>query len=118
MRWHVAFAADVFAALFVVLTPAEAQQPYWQNANPRARAGAVSRDDADFVRPYGSSRRGADRGRSFSQSSMSRPIEGVRSSPAPRRNYFPGQRSGQSLNSNMAPTRHICVPSRHSMLTR
>jgi hypothetical protein len=118
-----------FSALVILLrlaTPARAQYAggsragVYPTAILSARYGERSSAEADLFRPYDEpvARPGSGY-RPYTRTPVNPPRdEATLRAPAPRHNYFPGQRSGQGPNRNVVDTRTLCVPGRRAMLQR
>jgi hypothetical protein len=75
----------------------------------------VSRDGSDPLRPYGDESSGAGASaRPYERTPVVSPPERPAPAVPASHNYFPGIRSGQSANRNVAH----CVPGRHALLHR
>lgn len=96
------------------------QEPYWRHTTDRAASGA-SRGFAgdDSLRPYGTRGAAPARGRGYARETSPARIEPARApSYSARRNYFPGQRTGQYPNRNYIAPERLCVPGRRAFLYR
>lgn len=115
-RWLTVLA---FLNLMVVAPAVEAQQPYWQQRSRSAASGGeFGGPGTDLLRTYRTRSEPGRDGRGYTAEANPPRIDPVRASYQPRRNYFPGMRSGQGPNRNVAGVRAHCVPSRQAFLSR
>lgn len=91
------------------------QQPYWQRAaDPR---GGGDPDASDPLRPYNARGARAADVRAYGREPAR--VEPTRALVAsPRRDYFPGQRTGLHPNRNYIAPERLCVPGRRPFLYR
>ena len=106
------------------LTPlARAQRPGWPRTGSYPSSSATYGDrssaEPDPLRPYAPEPRADASYRPYLRTPVSPPRdEAITRASAPRRNYFPGLRTGQGPNRNYVDPRTLCVPGRRAMLQR
>jgi hypothetical protein len=79
------------------------------------------RYDQDPLRPYGEPVRRTSTTRPYEPAPAVSPPPRELPAPPVSHNYFPGMRSGQFANQNVAPSRNVvphCVPGRRAFLNR
>jgi hypothetical protein len=102
---------------------ARAQRPGWpRSGTARAPVATYSERlaaEPDPLRPYAPEPRADSRYRPYLRAPAAPPRdEAITRAAAPRREYFPGLRSGQGPNRNVVDPRTLCVPGRRAMLQR
>ena len=123
MRKDVMVGLTALAMLGGLTTAAQAQRPGWPRAGsyPAATASSGERSSAELdpLRPYAPEARANPSYRPYLRTPVTPPRdEAITPASTPRRNYFPGLRSGQGPNRNVVDPRTLCVPGRRAMLHR